>query len=465
MTAARAAGDLGTVVRLVRRARGLTQSQLGALLCCSASAISRLETGEQPLTNTATLQRLVRHLAIPPAVFGLSPDGASGHAAPAVTPSLLKTRPVNVGSDDHNEGEAGDDLVRRRDLLANLAVAAGAAITAPNLLAPRPGWAEAAGDPGALLVGRIEDLMLGTVRPQVTSVTLPVLQHALAEVVADFQSCRYAQLAERLPRLIAAAETTCGEASGDTRSAALSLLADAYNVTTRMLIKLDDGHISWISGDRARAAANASGDALVFAEATRNLCILTRTAGRHDKAQTLAVDAARRLAMNTSALDPQYLSQYGLLLSTAGYSAAKAGDRAASVELLDEAAAAARRITHGNTHWMGFGEWGVTLYRVSSALALGDAGTAIEHARSVRPEQLPTIERQARYWVDVARAFAMWGKTRNCYQALRAAEHAAPEETWSLPVVRRLTTDLLSASRQASLPGIQDFARRVHTAR
>lgn len=459
MTAARPAGDLGAVVRLARRARGLTQGQLGNLLCCSASTISRLETGDQPLTNIAILQLLAQHLGIPPAVLGLSPDTTGRHAAFAVT-SPPAVQAVTVDGDDHDEG--GGDLVRRRELLTNLALTTGAAIAAPSLLAAR-GHAEAA-DPGARLVGRIEDALLDTTPPiGAAAAPLPALQHALAEVMADFQACRYARLADRLPPLIATAETTCRETAGDAHPAAQALLADAYNVVTRMLIKLDDGNISWISGDRARAAANASGDALVFAEATRNLCILTRSAGRHDKAQALAVDAAHRLTVGAGASDPRHLSQYGLLLSTAAYSAAKAGDRSGSVELLEEAAAAARRAPRG-AHWMGFGDSGVTLYRVSSALALGDAGTAVEYARAIRPGQLPTIERQARYWVDVARAFAMWGKPQDCYRALLAAERAAPEETRSLPVVRGLAAGLLSVPRQVSLPGVRGFARRVHVA-
>jgi hypothetical protein len=47
----------------------------------------------------------------------------------------------------------------------------------------------------------------------------------------------------------------------------------------------------------------------------------------------------------------------------------------------------------------------------------------------IRPGTITLPERQARYWVDVARAFDQWGKPTACYAALRAAETAAPEET------------------------------------
>lgn len=149
-----------------------------------------------------------------------------------------------------------------------------------------------------------------------------------------------------------------------------------------------------------------------------------------------------------------------MLLSTAAYSAAKANDRGGSRDLLDTAEAGARRLHGVNAHWTGFGESGVTLYRISSSLVLGDAGTAIAHARTIRPGELPTTERRARYWVDVARAFSMWGKHEDCYRALLAAERAAPEETHCLPVVRTLVTTLLANQHRCAMPGLRELAVR-----
>jgi hypothetical protein len=47
----------------------------------------------------------------------------------------------------------------------------------------------------------------------------------------------------------------------------------------------------------------------------------------------------------------------------------------------------------------------VTLYQASIVQVLGDNGTAIEHAKTLRPAAIPTVERQGRYWINVARAF------------------------------------------------------------
>ncbi|GAA4616474.1 hypothetical protein GCM10023195_73310 [Actinoallomurus liliacearum] len=465
MTAAQAAGDLGTVVRLVRRAHALTQSELGSALHVSASTISRLETGRQPLTDTGILKLLAELLAIPPEVLGLAADERPRNAVITTTAVPVTPRPVSVGGDSGDVDEGGEDPVQRRQLLAKLAVAAGATAITPKLVAASAARAADANDPGALLVARIEDVLLGP-RSTVAPAPLPTLRGILSGVVRDFQACQYAKLADRLPRLVAAAEATHDHADDGDRREATAILAHTYNVTTRMLIKLDEDHVAWISGDRARTAAKNGDDVLTFAEATRNLCILTRAAGRHDKARDLAIDAAQQLQIADSPgqkIDRLHLSQRGLLLSTAGYSAAKSGDRAGSRQLLDEAAAAADRLTgEARDNWMGFGAPGVRLYRVSSALVLGDAGTAIDHARHVRPAELPTVERRARYWVDVARAFALWGKYEDCYRALLAAERAAPEETRSLPVVRTLVQALVANTRRSTAPGLREFASRVN---
>lgn len=100
----------------------------------------------------------------------------------------------------------------------------------------------------------------------------------------------------------------------------------------------------------------------------------------------------------------------------------------------------------------------MALHQVSISYLLGDAGTAIEHARDIRPATLPTTERQARYYIDVARAFDQWGKHDRCYTALLAAEKAAPQE------VRRGSVRIIAAGlmrHDRRLPGIRNFAARV----
>jgi hypothetical protein len=78
-----------------------------------------------------------------------------------------------------------------------------------------------------------------------------------------------------------------------------------------------------------------------------------------------------------------------------------------------EAASAAGRLGSAtSSRQPAFGPAGLTLYQVSIAQVLGDSGTAIDHARTIRAADIPTPERQGRYWVDVARAWHQWGSRR-----------------------------------------------------
>jgi hypothetical protein len=60
--------------------------------------------------------------------------------------------------------------------------------------------------------------------------------------------------------------------------------------------------------------------------------------------------------------------------------------------------------------------------------------------------------------IDVARAFDQWSKPDRCYQALLAAEQAAPQEV-RRSAVRNMTAALMRHDR--ALPGVRAFATRV----
>lgn len=65
-------GDYGTVLKLARQARGLSQRQLADNAGCSQPAISMYERGKRGLT-TADKQRFARILDLPLSAFGLPP--------------------------------------------------------------------------------------------------------------------------------------------------------------------------------------------------------------------------------------------------------------------------------------------------------------------------------------------------------------------------------------------------------
>jgi transcriptional regulator with XRE-family HTH domain len=449
---ARMAHHAGAIVRTARLAAGLTLADLGRRCGYSASQISRYERGIQPLTDITLLRSLAEALAIRPQAFGLTSQDTGTAGRHALTDR--KGQPARAGAprvDRDFPSEDGEDPVRRRELLAAAAGLAGAAVLS------RSGVARA--DSPADLTGGLQDLLYGgaTAEP----VPVPALRAATIRARGDFQAARYDRLTGTLPRLIATAVATRDCADGDERAAASTLLADSYIAAANLMIKLNDDPLAWTMADRALQAAQAGDDLLTLADARRALATVMRRTGRRARASDLLISAARDIEPRGRAT-PGQLSMYGTLLEVAAYTAAVDGSRSAATELIGEAQAAATRLEPGaNYRFTAFGPANVALYQVSIAQVLGDSGTAIELAKTVRPATIPTAERQGRYWIDVARAYHQWGKPEPCYRALLSAERAAPAEVRYRPPVHRITEDLLRADRRHTLTGLPGFARRI----
>ncbi|MGQ4514157.1 helix-turn-helix domain-containing protein [Streptomyces sp. DW26H14] len=64
----------GEVVRHARRAKRLSQAELGKLTNLSAAQVSRYERGISPLNDVTLLRLFARALDIQPQALGLSPD-------------------------------------------------------------------------------------------------------------------------------------------------------------------------------------------------------------------------------------------------------------------------------------------------------------------------------------------------------------------------------------------------------
>ncbi|WP_369228920.1 multiprotein-bridging factor 1 family protein [Streptomyces sp. R21] len=417
-----AAGDAGSLVRLGREARGWRQEDLGDRVGCSASTISRLEHRAAP-GDVQMLRQIADSVGMPRLVLG------------AVL-GLLPARTTTVTAQVREE----DDPMRRRELLAWASTAAAASV----LGSPLPAAA-------APLSGLDDLLVFGpptlAVEPTAEAAALAV-QASRADVLA----CRYDALARALPQRLALAQASRGE-PGQRASAEL------FAVAARLCIKLGDDRLTAITADRAVTAAAATGAPLVLAEAHRMVSSAHRRHGQYGRATAIAVRAADQLAGTRTPDTAGRLSARGNLLATATYSAAKAGDRDTAHALLAEARGCAVQLGRDTPAAAGgyFGADQVSLHEVSVHHLLGDAGAAVEQARRIAVQGLPR-ERRARLYLDLARAYELWGKPDQTLRALTLAERAAPQDV-RRSSVRTLAVRLLHQPRP--VPGGRDFARRI----
>jgi transcriptional regulator with XRE-family HTH domain len=430
--------------------------QAGGLLIALRAAAGTATPGPAaPPSDVAMLRLFAGAPAIPPQIFGLAAQpAASGQRHRLAFPPGTAPAPSAAPMVAHGAGCEDGETVRRRQLLASLVVTAAAAAgsSLPGGGTPEAGEASS----GELLITRVRDAMLG-LDPVPVPVPAGRLRAGLAAALADFHGCRYGRLARTLPRLISSGHAAAAGAPDD--AAVSAVLAEIYTLTTRMLIKLDDQQLGWMAADRARVIASAADDPLVPAEAARNLAVLARKAGWYAQAMSIAMSAAGQPGLRDG--DPQRAAERGLLIQSAAYTAARSGDRTGMRELTSEAAAIAAGLGHATLlrdHGGGFSPATVALHRISAEYSIGEPGAAIAVARQIPPASLPSVERRARYYTDVARAFGQWGRRNDCLNALLAAERQAPEETHTRPAVRDLISGLLVSGRTA--PELRGLAAR-----
>ncbi|MCP2169712.1 XRE family transcriptional regulator [Goodfellowiella coeruleoviolacea] len=330
------------------------------------------------------------------------------------------------------------------------------AVVATGLGGPGAAHAAAALDPAALLEQRLATALLHPTA-ETAPASLSALRRQFAMASAEFASCQYLSLADRLPVLVTAVEHTTRE-HGTAATAALA--AQVYQLTARVLGKLDvSAGLQPIAADRAARAAENSGDDLLLAAAREVVASAARRTHHPEQAQRISLAAVESL-LHSGVRTAATWRAAGMLYCGAGYAAAVRGDQARSAEFYREAAATAERIDDepGRTRLLAH----VRSHQISAAHKLGDAVAALETARTVPFAALPTTERQARYLVDVAQAWAMFGNPDRAHTALLAAERLAPGEVRTRGAVRRLMGELLASPRAAAMPGIRALAARVH---
>jgi transcriptional regulator with XRE-family HTH domain len=292
---------------------------------------------------------------------------------------------------------------------------------------------------------------------------LGALRDRVSAARRAFQGCRYADVSAALPQILADLHVATDTGTGDNLLTALSLSAEAHHVTASLLLKHDDHGLAWIAADRSMRAAERSGNQSLIAASARIVTHAMMNAGHHAAATDTAAKLAWRFAADWSNPTADDLSAYGSLVLRGATAAARHGNRGMAHNLLDEAEQAARRLGADYQHPVtAFGCTNVQMHRVHIAVSMGDAGMAIDLARTIDLGSVTIVERRASTLIDLALALSQAGRIEQSYQALRSAEALAPEEMYSRPAVRHLVLELLIHAPSSLAQQLKALARRVH---
>ncbi|HEY3955923.1 MAG TPA: helix-turn-helix transcriptional regulator [Streptosporangiaceae bacterium] len=421
--------DFAAMMKALMDERGLGVRALAGRVPCDKALISRLANGrERPSRQMA--RRLDEAL------------GAGGRLASAA--AAMAPPGARGGMEDD------EDPVRRREF----AGLAGASLFSAVLAGPAAGG----------LAGAVESfaaaLAAGTPAPA-GEPDLAALAGQVAAAKRGYQACRYADVIREMPGLLARLGGAAAALGGDERLRAYALSAEAHHVAASVLLKLGEHGLAPLAADRSMQAARASEDPLAAGCGARIVTHALMAGGHLGAAVTTARSVAARLDTTARPADGESLSVYGALLLRGAIAAAQDGNRGTAGELLGEAGEAGRRLgTDANLRWTAFGPANVAVHKVSIAVMLGDAGTAVDTARTIDLDQLAVTERKAALLVETARAFLMWGKHEKAYTVLRAAEQLAPAEV-AAPAPRQVARDLAATAPPSLRRHARDFAARV----
>ncbi|MBV6695765.1 helix-turn-helix domain-containing protein [Kitasatospora aureofaciens] len=400
----------GARVAQLRKSRGMRQDQLAAAINRTASWVSQVERGVQPVVRLDVLQLLANGLGV--SVQTLRPD-----APPSATPPLS-------ASDQPNDLD-----------LARLSLSGHPALAA--LLDEHP----------------------ATETPDVAE-----LAAAVEELWHLTHSARFAELSTAIADVLPRLERASRAATPEERPEIHLLLSQAYQAVAAAFVRQDEADAAWVAADRAIRAAEQSGQPLhVFAGIYRLAHAFVRLQ-RLDQAEHAAGNAVTVLRSYTSTTSPppEALSVLGALHLVLALAAARAGQREqARKELANAREVAARLGEDRNDFNLEFGPTNVEIQAVSTAVDLGDAGEALDLGGRINAGQL-SPERRSRLLIDLGRAHAQRRHLGEAIDCLLRAEQLAPESVRTHMAARATIRELILIAGRSAPSELVKLAKRAN---
>ncbi|MER5549457.1 helix-turn-helix transcriptional regulator [Streptomyces sp. NPDC002589] len=399
---------LGPRVKELRRAAGMSQSDLATAMGRSESWVSQVERGVQPVERLSVLQALADALNVP--VRELRPD-----APPAQ--------------------EAEPEAEARSNDLDGLRVA----------LTGHPALGSLFQQPPAEPTPSVADF-----RQQVDEAW--TLVHASS----------YAALSDHLAKLLPSIETAVRHAPAGDRTELHSLRAKAYQVAAASFTRQDQADAAWIAADRALQAAELAGQPLEVVASLFRMAHAFMRQQHMEQAEQAAKSAVAVMAprADAPACPPEELSLLGAMNLVLAVINAREGNRARTHEHIERARGIAARLGGDRNDFdTEFGPTNVEVHAVSTAVELGDAGLALEVAQDVDTSGL-SPERQSRFLLDVARAHAQRRHVGEATAAILEAEALAPEQIQDHHLAREVIRDLIQLSGPRVPEALRDLAER-----
>jgi len=283
------------------------------------------------------------------------------------------------------------------------------------------------------------------------------LRVMVAEQISIRRSGRYARFTQELPLLLEALYRA-EHASNDPEIS--ELLTETLHAASILLRRLGYVDLSWLCVQQARQELQHARDPLLPTANDWHVIELHLRTGNSQAARRLTDETLVRLESERTD-SPPVVSLLGtlhllraILFAHARDSAGADGALAQAQELL------ARDDRERDDYQTSFGPSNVAIFRVSTAVELGQGERAVAASKNFDPLDIPSPERRARYLIDLARAYGQIGKDIAATRVLAEADRLAPVYVRNHIMSRELVSVLMGRSR--SVPGaLRLLARKV----
>ncbi|MFI5771809.1 multiprotein-bridging factor 1 family protein [Streptomyces sp. NPDC051658] len=385
--------SMGEKIKVLRESRGMSRPVLAGLCNRGPDWLKKIETGERELRSHTLLLALAAALQISDLSIITGADTGT-------------TTPVPLGRLSH---PGMPDIW--------------AAVMTRSLTAPAAGPIDS-----AVLQGRADQMWR--------------LWHTSAR--------NRTEVGALLPALIRDGETAARTLDGAQRRAALVALSDIYRLTGQATAYVAPAELAWVVADRALSAAQDADQPAAIAASAWNMGNILRETSYPDEALRVVQEAADLIRPHLDGAPDDWRGIYGALQLHAAVTAAREGREGDAWRYWGKGDQVAKALPASYVHPSTvFGRANVDFHAVSVATDLRKSQKAIGLADDIDPDTMPSVERQARLWVEVARGHLQRGDTTAALHVMQMAHRIGAETVAYTPSARTVAADLRRTAPRA----------------
>lgn len=265
---------------------------------------------------------------------------------------------------------------------------------------------------------------------------------------------RYTEMSRILPGLLQETTLAAHTLAGHDREVAFELLSILYFCTHTIAFKIGYEDLATLVEERFRWSARESQDPFMvaFSEWTRTQSLLDN--GSYDVGLTILERVRHDLDGELGAADRDAWALYGSLHLRSAVLASRAGDADTAYDHIGAARDIAQHHTPDEVvtsrYQVTFGAANVAIHDVAVSVELSDDGRALDRAQALHiPPTLPPI-RTGHHFVDLSRALLWRNDISGAVDALRRAREIAPQQTRHHPTTHAVTQALVHAHRRSN---------------